>query len=133
MRLWQTTCKRTLMHAALINLLQVLDPLIAWFLIHYNLFLHLNSTLMKISSINLSAFFALILVHILIILCSSLCLCHGEVPPGEGNHISRKLLSSVASFPSGETKSNGTMKVPKKAVEPSLRKAPASVPNPTQN
>ncbi|XWS56199.1 hypothetical protein CRYUN_Cryun09bG0065700 [Craigia yunnanensis] len=65
-------------------------------------------------------------------MCSSLCLCHGEVP-GEGNHISRKLLSSVASFPSGETKLNGTMKEPKKAVEPSLRKAPQSVPNPTQN
>ncbi|XVF75886.1 hypothetical protein PTKIN_Ptkin13bG0222900 [Pterospermum kingtungense] len=67
-------------------------------------------------------------------MCSSSCLCHGQVPPGERiNQISRKLLSSVASFPSGHTKLNGAMKEPKKAVEPSLRKAPPSVPNPTQN
>ncbi|XWS66429.1 hypothetical protein CRYUN_Cryun05aG0198700 [Craigia yunnanensis] len=66
-------------------------------------------------------------------MCSSFCLCHGEVPPGERNQISRKLLSSVASFPSGQSKLNGAMKEPKKAVEPSLRIAPPSVPNPTQN
>ncbi|XVE96082.1 hypothetical protein REPUB_Repub02eG0190800 [Reevesia pubescens] len=68
-------------------------------------------------------------------MCSSLCLCHGEVPHGARNdQISRKLLmSSMAPFPTGQSKLNGAMKEPKKAVEPRLRKAPASVPNPTQN
>ncbi|WRX25763.1 hypothetical protein QQP08_018250 [Theobroma cacao] len=66
-------------------------------------------------------------------MCSPLCLCHGEVPPGERYQMSRKLLSAVALFPAGENKLNGAMKEPKKAVEPSLRKAPPSVPNPTQN
>ncbi|OMO63072.1 hypothetical protein CCACVL1_22500 [Corchorus capsularis] len=41
----------------------------------------------------------------------------------------------MATFPAGDhnSKLNGAMKEPKKAVEPSLRKAPPSVPNPTQN
>ncbi|KAE8689994.1 Emsy N Terminus/ plant Tudor-like domains-containing protein isoform 1 [Hibiscus syriacus] len=79
---------------------------------------------MKISCINLTA---LILLHILI----SLCLVHG-VSSGETDRItiSRKLLSSVASLATGN---GAAVKEPKKAVEPSLRKAPPSVPNPTQN
>ncbi|KAK8600685.1 hypothetical protein V6N13_059573 [Hibiscus sabdariffa] len=80
------------------------------------------SIVMKMSSINLTS---LILVHILI----SLCVGHGDtvVSSGETNQItiSRKLLPSVASF--------AAVKEPRKAVEPSLRKAPPSVPNPTQN
>ncbi|XVE75704.1 hypothetical protein DITRI_Ditri12bG0114300 [Diplodiscus trichospermus] len=67
-------------------------------------------------------------------MCSSFSLCHEElVVPGERYQISRKLLSSVTSFPSAHSKLDGAMKEPKKAVEPSLRKAPPSVPNPTQN
>ncbi|XVF07342.1 hypothetical protein REPUB_Repub06bG0130300 [Reevesia pubescens] len=93
---------------------------------------------MKISSINLTSFYALILFHILILMCSSLCLCHGEVHPAgyQRNQISRKLLSSdhVASFPTAQNnKLNGIMKEHKKAVVQSLRKAPTSVSNPTQN
>ncbi|OMO55180.1 hypothetical protein COLO4_36151 [Corchorus olitorius] len=94
---------------------------------------------MKNSSINFTAFFALFLLQIFFIMSSnSLSLCHGEViiPPGERNHIPRKLLvSSMATFPAAghNSKLNGAMKEPKKAVEPSLRKAPPSVPNPTQN
>ncbi|KAK8632683.1 hypothetical protein V6N13_073068 [Hibiscus sabdariffa] len=74
-------------------------------------------------SINLTAFSTLILLHILIS-CSS----------GETNRVisSRKLLSSVASFATGNGK-GAAVKEPKKAVETSLRKAPPSVPNPTQN
>ncbi|MFQ6631859.1 hypothetical protein Gotur_009377 [Gossypium turneri] len=95
-----------------------------WFLISF-------SIVMKISCINLSALWALILLHILIS-CSSFCVGHGDVSSGERNHIisSRKLLSSLASFPTGK---GAAMKEPKKAVEPGLRKMPPSVPNPTQN
>ncbi|MBA0587863.1 hypothetical protein Gorai_000984, partial [Gossypium raimondii] len=81
-----------------------------WFLISF-------SIVMKISCINLSALWALILLHILIS-CSSFCVSHGDVSSGERNHIisSRKLLSSLASFP---THGKGAgMKEPKKAVEP---------------
>ncbi|TYH54155.1 hypothetical protein ES332_D09G149300v1 [Gossypium tomentosum] len=96
-----------------------------WFLISF-------SIVMKISCINLSALWAVILLHILIS-SSSFCVGHGDVSSGERNHIisSRKLLSSLASFP---THGKGAaMKEPKKAVEPGLRKMPPSVPNPTQN
>ncbi|MBA0716756.1 hypothetical protein Golax_015562 [Gossypium laxum] len=53
--------------------------------------------------------------------------------------ISRKMVlsSSSSSFPTGKTQSKfvngGAIEEPKKAVEPSLREAPTSVPNPTQN
>ncbi|KAE8680591.1 Emsy N Terminus/ plant Tudor-like domains-containing protein isoform 1 [Hibiscus syriacus] len=84
---------------------------------------------MKISSVNLTA---LILLHILIS-CSSSCLGDVVVSSGETDRIaiSRKVLSSsVASFSAGN---GAAVKEPKKAVLPSLRKAPPSVPNPTQN
>ncbi|KAL4339825.1 hypothetical protein GQ457_08G016650 [Hibiscus cannabinus] len=82
----------------------------------------LNECLMKMGSINLTA---LILLHILISVV---------VSSGETNRVvnSRKLLSSVASFATANGK-GAAVKEPKKAVEPSLRKAPPSVPNPTQN
>ncbi|KAL1146424.1 hypothetical protein V6Z11_A11G371500 [Gossypium hirsutum] len=82
---------------------------------------------------NSISFHALIIFHIFLI-CSSLSLtCHGEM-----YQISRKMvLSSSSSFPTGKTKSKfingGAIEEPKKAVEPSLREAPTSVSNPTQN
>ncbi|KAK7336638.1 hypothetical protein VNO77_17184 [Canavalia gladiata] len=48
--------------------------------------------------------------------------------------VSRKLLSSsLASFSTSIGKISGSKKQHKKVVEPSLRKAPPSIPNPTQN
>ncbi|XVF56021.1 hypothetical protein PTKIN_Ptkin06aG0083200 [Pterospermum kingtungense] len=93
---------------------------------------------MKISSINWTAFFALLLaLHILITMCFCHCHCHCHCH-GDGERIqsiSRKPLSSAASFPTdqGNKLMNGTMKEPKKAVEPGLRKALPSVSNPIQN
>ncbi|KAF4374517.1 hypothetical protein F8388_016068 [Cannabis sativa] len=88
-----------------------------------------------------SIFLALILIKIF--LSSSPCLCH------EQNNLQykdtsfllpRKLLFSLSSmvvsvFPADSSKntSSAAMKEPKKALEPSLRRAPSSVPNPTQN
>ncbi|GMJ14829.1 hypothetical protein HRI_005152100 [Hibiscus trionum] len=88
-----------------------------------------TSIVMKKSPINSSGLVALILLHILI------CCCVGH---GETNQmsISRKLLSSVASFATRNASASASasaVQEPKKAVEPSLRKAPPSVPNPTQN
>ncbi|KAK8563320.1 hypothetical protein V6N13_007716 [Hibiscus sabdariffa] len=83
------------------------------------------------SCINLSAFLGLFVVHILIIIM--ICSCHGE----RNQQNPRKLLiiSSMAStsFGAGGSKLNAGMKEPKKAVDPSLRTAPTSVPNPTHN
>ncbi|KAG2686953.1 hypothetical protein I3760_09G030700 [Carya illinoinensis] len=79
-----------------------------------------------------AALFALLLIEIL--MCSSLCQCHESLPRSERSiQYSRKLLVSTASISTSQNKINGAMKEPKKAVEPSLRKAPPSVPNPTQN
>ncbi|PON81028.1 hypothetical protein TorRG33x02_231460 [Trema orientale] len=96
-----------------------------------------------------SALSALVLIEIL--LCSSLCLCHEEkqinILQKERRSllvISRKLLVSASSMatsflpesPANKKNSKAStaaMKEPKKALEPSLRTAPPSVPNPTQN
>ncbi|KAK8712068.1 hypothetical protein V6N13_147320 [Hibiscus sabdariffa] len=91
---------------------------------------------MKITSIKPKAFYALILLYILL-MCSSFSLSHGEIW-----QISRKMAllsssSSSSSFAAGKTQSkfiNGAIEEePKKAVEPSLREAPTSASNPTQN
>ncbi|GMI65746.1 hypothetical protein HRI_000243900 [Hibiscus trionum] len=89
---------------------------------------------MKITSIKPTTFYALILLYILL-MCSSLSLGHGE-----RWQISRKmavLSSSSSSFTTGKAQSksiNGAIEEePKKAVEPSLREAPTSASNPTQN
>ena len=64
-------------------------------------------------------------------MCPSLCQSHESLPKDRSQ--SRKLLVSTASVSTSVDKLNGAMKEPKKAVEPSLKKAPPSVPNPTQN
>ena len=84
---------------------------------------------MKTSCRTLAAFLALILIEIL--MCPSLCQSHESLPKDRSQ--SRKLLVSTASVSTSVDKLNGAMKEPKKAVEPSLKKAPPSVPNPTQN
>ncbi|KAL2326926.1 hypothetical protein Fmac_020353 [Flemingia macrophylla] len=84
-----------------------------------------------ISSRYLAAVLALVLVHFL--LFSTFCLRHEQSFSSETS-LPRKLLSS--SFDSASTsksKLSGNNNQPKKAVEPSLRKAPPSVPNPIQN
>ncbi|KOM34111.1 hypothetical protein LR48_Vigan02g026100 [Vigna angularis] len=75
----------------------------------------------------LAAVLALVLVHIL--LFSSFCV-HHEQRFSRDKFLCRKLLfsSSDSAFTSESNKTQT-----KKAVEPSLRKAPSSVPNPTQN
>ncbi|PRQ44497.1 hypothetical protein RchiOBHm_Chr3g0479931 [Rosa chinensis] len=100
---------------------------------------------MKIISFRttLSALFALILL-IEILLCSSFCLCHEEqiihVFPSRERSFSRRLLLNVPQAASVSVRSTSTTlgtrameDQPKKAVESSLRKAPPSVANPTQN
>lgn len=84
---------------------------------------------MKVSCTTLAAFLALILIEILV--CPSSCQSHESLPKDRSQ--SRKLLVSTASVSTSVDKLNGVMKEPKKAVEPSLKKAPPSVPNPTQN
>ncbi|GKV25811.1 hypothetical protein SLEP1_g35198 [Rubroshorea leprosula] len=92
---------------------------------------------MKINYRNLAALFALILMQTLITSSNSLCFYREDVPllPPRERNFPRRLLGSMASFStSGNTVTGAAAaKEPKKAVEPSLRKAPASVPNPTQN
>ncbi|KAI4348765.1 hypothetical protein L6164_009447 [Bauhinia variegata] len=88
---------------------------------------------MKITSCRiLGAVLALTLVHFLFF--SSFRL-HHEQSFSREKGLSRKLLSP--SFESLSTSMDkylkGSRKQTKKAVEPSLRKAPPSVPNPTQN
>ncbi|KAI4300701.1 hypothetical protein L6164_034047 [Bauhinia variegata] len=87
---------------------------------------------MKISSCRvLVAVLALILVHLLLFSC--FCLHHEESFSREKS-LSRKLLSaSLESVYASTDELKGSKKQTKKAVEASLRKAPASVPNPTQN
>ncbi|KAL5124303.1 Replication protein A DNA-binding subunit B [Glycine soja] len=87
---------------------------------------------MKIISFRiLAAVLALVLVHFL--LFSTFCL-HHELGFSGKTILSKKLLySSFDSVSTSISKLSGNKKQTKKAVEPSLRKAPASVPNPTQN
>ncbi|XXG50887.1 hypothetical protein AAC387_Pa02g4785 [Persea americana] len=87
---------------------------------------------MKASSKALAALSALMLLHLLICSPSSLPL---ERTSLRGCNLPRRLLLSVVSSASTSLKNlpAARMKEPKKAVEASLRKAPPSVPNPTQN
>ncbi|KAH7554289.1 hypothetical protein JRO89_XS12G0155900 [Xanthoceras sorbifolium] len=68
---------------------------------------------------------------------SSLCFCNEiNVKRDQRNQqlLSRKLLFSMASISAGFNKLKAAiLKEPKKAVEPSLRKAPPSLANPIQN
>ncbi|KAK7259516.1 hypothetical protein RIF29_25125 [Crotalaria pallida] len=79
----------------------------------------------------LAAILALVLVHFL--LFSSFSIRHEQSISREAS-LSRKLLSSsLASFSTSIGKISGSKKQPKKDVEQSLRRAPKSGPNPTQN
>ncbi|KAF7818961.1 CLAVATA3/ESR-related 39 [Senna tora] len=78
------------------------------------------------------------LILLLIVFFSSFCVAH-EQRFSRDTRISRKLLS-VSSVPEASVSTNVIDKLiisgkpkNKKAVEPSLRKAPPSVPNPIQN
>nr|BAV14867.1 CLAVATA3/ESR-related 39 [Lotus japonicus] len=92
---------------------------------------------MKITSCRvLAAILALVLVHFL--LFSSFCLHHRQSFSRETSlPVSRKLLSSSstssASFFTRFGKISGSRNQNRKTVEPSLRKAPPSIPDPTQN
>ncbi|KAG4927946.1 hypothetical protein JHK82_053637 [Glycine max] len=81
----------------------------------------------------LGAVLALVVVHFL--LFSLYSLSHEQSFLGETSlSVSRELLSSsLASFSTSINKISGSKKQKKKVVEPSLRKAPPSIPNPTQN
>ncbi|BFG33491.1 hypothetical protein CerSpe_197650 [Prunus speciosa] len=86
---------------------------------------------MKTSQRILLAFFALILMHA--VTCSSLSLHQETQVPGRYRNQPRRLLVSVASFSANPNKPSKAMEDPKKSVETSLRKAPPSKSNPTQN
>ncbi|KAK7378241.1 hypothetical protein VNO80_03679 [Phaseolus coccineus] len=88
---------------------------------------------MKIRSRTLGAVLALVMVHFL--LFSLYSLSHEQIFSGERSlSVSRELLSSsLASFSTSINKISGSRKQKSKDVEPSLRKAPSSIPNPTQN
>ncbi|KAG5072269.1 hypothetical protein JHK86_007480 [Glycine max] len=82
----------------------------------------------------LGAVLALVVLHFL--LFSLYSLSHEQSFSGETSlSVSRELLSSsFASFSTSINKISGSKKQKKKKVmEPSLRKAPPSIPNPTQN
>lgn len=72
------------------------------------------------------ALFAWISLHML---CSSLSLYQANGIAVEREDYARRLLASVDVY----KYRGGALKEPKKAVDPSLRKAPRSGPNPTQN
>ncbi|KAK9156529.1 hypothetical protein Scep_003103 [Stephania cephalantha] len=80
----------------------------------------------------------LLSLFLFLILCSFLC-SHSRTKTSitEGNHHSRRLLASATSFSADNLSNYWKAKTkdhqPKKAVETSLRKAPHSAPNPTQN
>ncbi|KAE9593888.1 hypothetical protein Lal_00036428 [Lupinus albus] len=81
----------------------------------------------------LSAILALVLVHFL--LFSSLCLNY-EHRFSRDTSLSRKLLSSSSDSDSASTsvgKISGSKKQHNKDLDQSLRKAPSTGPNPTQN
>ncbi|KAI6696686.1 hypothetical protein NL676_016805 [Syzygium grande] len=82
---------------------------------------------------------ALLLVCILVS-CFSLSVCHGKgsglgtSEKSSNTMNSRKLMATRASVLTGFDRSTTRESIqPKKAVEPSLRRAPKSGPNPTQN
>lgn len=79
----------------------------------------------------LVALFGLILMHFF--MSSLLCLHHEiKIHPVDRNQ-PRRLLLSVSSLSSNINKYSGGTKDPQKAVGTSLRKAPPSLSNPTQN
>nr|KYP70599.1 hypothetical protein KK1_009819 [Cajanus cajan] len=89
---------------------------------------------MKIRSCRiLGAVLVLVMVHFL--LFSLYSISHEHSFSGETSvSVSRELLSSsLASFSTSINKIRGSKKQKKKVMEPSLRKAPPSIPNPTQN
>ncbi|TKY62545.1 octanoyltransferase protein [Spatholobus suberectus] len=93
-----------------------------------------SSNLTQIRSCRiLGAVLALVVVHFL--LFSLYSLSHEQSFSGETSlSVSRELLSSsLASFSTSINMISGSKKQKKKVVEPSLRKAPPSIPNPTQN
>ncbi|OAY30232.1 hypothetical protein MANES_14G015100v8 [Manihot esculenta] len=75
--------------------------------------------------------FALILIHIL--MSSLLSLHHEREIHSDSRNQPRRLLVSVSLSSSNEANLNGAIKDPQKALETSLRKAPPSLSNPTQN
>lgn len=92
--------------------------------------LQLNNTMKSIHRA-LFAVFALLLFHLLI--CSPLSLhCCSNTHPRVRNQ-PRRLLGSFASISANLNKLSRAIQDPKKAVEASLRKAPPSASNPTQN
>ena len=94
-------------------------------------FLLQQNNTMKFIHRALFVVFALILFHLLI--CSPLSLhCWRNTHPRVRNQ-PRRLLGSFVSISSNLNKLSGAIQDPKKAVEPSLRKAPPSDSNPTQN
>ncbi|KAK7285498.1 hypothetical protein RJT34_20271 [Clitoria ternatea] len=76
---------------------------------------------------------AMVLVHFLLLSIFYLPLAQ-SFSREKSVSVSRELLSSsLASFSASIGKISGSRKQKKRAVEPSLRKAPPSIPNPTQN
>ncbi|CAJ1909053.1 unnamed protein product [Sphenostylis stenocarpa] len=111
------------------KLIQLLNIIILTFLLKT-----LSPFIMKIRSCKiLGAVLALVVVHFL--LFSLYSLSHEQRFSGETSlSVSRELLSSsLASFSTSINKISGSKKQKNKVVEPSLRKAPPSIPNPTQN
>lgn len=92
---------------------------------------------MKISSIIVVA---LLLIASNLIIFSSLSVCHGREIPIDRSSSTGSTINSAATFHVHPCGSKKPMKgddksgdEPKKAVVTSLRKAPPSIPNPTQN
>ncbi|XP_021278160.1 uncharacterized protein LOC110412063 [Herrania umbratica] len=79
----------------------------------------------------LFAAFALLLFHLLI--CSPLSLHCWSNTHSRVRNQPRRLLGSFASISANLNKLSRAIQDPKKAVETSLRKAPPSASNPTQN
>ncbi|KAJ6944613.1 hypothetical protein NC652_009854 [Populus alba x Populus x berolinensis] len=75
--------------------------------------------------------FSLIVIHIL--MSSLLCLHHERKVQLLDRNQGRRLLVPFASLSANVNKSTGANKDPRKAAETSLRKAPPSFSNPTQN
>ncbi|KAL9386259.1 hypothetical protein Peur_019383 [Populus x canadensis] len=75
--------------------------------------------------------FSLIVIHVL--MSSLLCLHHERKVQLLDRNQGRRLLVPFASLSANVNKSTGANKDPRKAAETSLRKAPPSFSNPTQN
>lgn len=78
----------------------------------------------------------MVVILVNLVMCSMLALHHdGHVHPRSINQ-SRRLLSSVTSLPTSLSKSNEGVKDHHhhvRAMETNLKRAPPSVPNPSQN